>query len=101
MKVAPKAEDVANLKAELHRVRQQSLLASRQNDFRAVARLTTEAARLNREIQSQEEFAGFSPRSMAVVDALASFDDAGHFSFPMEAPAFASPATLDEHKEAA
>ncbi len=48
--VREQAESRAQLNAELQRVRQQSLAASRMNDFRAVARLTREAARLNRAI---------------------------------------------------
>jgi hypothetical protein len=84
MNNAMTVEDVQNLREQLQRVRAKSLEASRRNDFRLVARLTGETARLNRLIQAQEDFAGFSPKSLAVVDALADFEDAGHFDFPEE-----------------
>jgi hypothetical protein len=42
-----KSRELARLTDQLSRVRQHSLAASRNNDFRAVARLTSEAARLN------------------------------------------------------
>ena len=41
-------EQLAELSARLRSVRQESLAASRKGDFRAVARLTCEAARINR-----------------------------------------------------
>ncbi|MFO1496882.1 MAG: hypothetical protein U1G07_00540 [Verrucomicrobiota bacterium] len=47
-------QDLMELTRELHRVREASLAASRRDDFRTVARLTAEAARLNRLIVSAE-----------------------------------------------
>ena len=84
MKQALTVDDLQKLREELTRVRQQSLAASRQNDFRAIARLTGEAARLNRLIHLQEDFAGLPPKSLAVVDALADIADEGQFTFPDE-----------------
>ncbi len=49
-----KLEQMAQLTEQLQRVRQESLAASRREDFRAVARLTCEAARLNRLILAAE-----------------------------------------------
>ncbi len=49
-----KLEELVQLNQELQQVRQQSLTASRRGDFRAVARLTCEAARLNRLILTAE-----------------------------------------------
>ena len=43
-----KLQELANLNEHLQRVRHDCLSASRRGDFRAVARLTCEAARLNR-----------------------------------------------------
>jgi len=43
-----KLEELTRLTEHLQRVRHDSLEASRRGDFRAVARLTCEAARLNR-----------------------------------------------------
>jgi hypothetical protein len=45
-----KLQHLTRLSEQLNQVRQQSLAASRRGDFRAMARLTCEAARLNREI---------------------------------------------------
>jgi hypothetical protein len=42
--------DIDGLKQQLQRVRRDSLLATRQGDFRKVAKLTTEAAGINRAI---------------------------------------------------
>jgi hypothetical protein len=39
------------LKSELNKVRHECLLASRQNDFRRMAQLTVEAARLNKALR--------------------------------------------------
>ena len=86
MKNAMTVDELNKFRGQLRHVRQQFLDASRQNDFRTVARLTGEAARLNRLIQWQEEFAGFSPKSLAVVDSLAQFEDAGQFVIPEETP---------------
>lgn len=47
----PKKTNRVELLQELNHVRQLSLAASRQNDFRTVARLTSDALRLNRAIQ--------------------------------------------------
>lgn len=49
-----KLEELSQFTHQLHRVRQESLIASRRGDFRTVARLTCEAARLNRLILSGE-----------------------------------------------
>jgi hypothetical protein len=84
MKKAISIDEVQALKEQLAHVRQQSLAAARQNDFRAVARLTCEAARLNRAIHTQEDFAGNEVKSLAIVDALAHLDDEGRFDFPPE-----------------
>ena len=51
-KVTP--EIITSLKRELHQVRQKSLLATRQGDFMMVARLTAQAARLNKSIMDAE-----------------------------------------------
>ena len=75
-------DELPRLKEELRSVRERSLLASRQNDFRTVAMLTAETARLNRAIHSQEEFAGCSKTALAIVDALSNLDDVGTFVFP-------------------
>lgn len=61
-----KARELAQLNDQLQRVRQLSLAASRNDDFRAVARLTGEAARLNRLILAAEG---------APIPALARFKD--------------------------
>jgi hypothetical protein len=47
-------DELTQLTHDLQRVRQESLAASRKGDFRAVARLTCEAARLNRMILAAE-----------------------------------------------
>ena len=82
MKQAISTDEVQQLKTQLIQVRQQSLAASRQNDFRTVARLTSEAARLNRAIHTHEDFAGCVVKSLALVDALRQIDDEGKFEFP-------------------
>ena len=92
MKSLMSVEQLDNVKAELQQVRRQSLAASRQNDFRTVARLTAEAARLNRAIHTQEDFAELSPKSLALIDALSDLDDAGHFVFPDDRPLVRQPA---------
>ena len=51
-KVTP--EIITSLKRELHQVRHKSLLATRQEDFMMVARLTAQAARLNKSIMDAE-----------------------------------------------
>jgi hypothetical protein len=51
-KVTP--EIITSLRRELQQVRQQSLLATRQGDFMKVARLTAQAARLNKSIMDAE-----------------------------------------------
>ena len=48
MKKKDKIDELTQLTHDLQQVRQESLAASRKNDFRTVARLTCEAARLNR-----------------------------------------------------
>ena len=52
--VTDHTEELVKLTLELQHVRQKSLSASRTDDFRTVARLTGEAARLNREILRAE-----------------------------------------------
>lgn len=47
-------DTINSLKSELQKVRQQSLLATRQGDFMKVARLTTVAAQLNKSIMDAE-----------------------------------------------
>jgi hypothetical protein len=47
-------EIITSLRRELHQIRQQSLLATRQGDFMKVARLTAQAARLNKSIMDAE-----------------------------------------------
>lgn len=39
------------LKSELTRIRHESLLATRQNDFRRIAQLTVQAAQLNKALR--------------------------------------------------
>ena len=51
-KVTP--EIITSLRRELQHVRQQSLAATRQGDFMKVARLTAQAARLNKSIMDAE-----------------------------------------------
>jgi hypothetical protein len=53
-KNSDKIEELTQLTHDLQRVRQESLAASRKDDFRAIARLTCEAARLNRMILAAE-----------------------------------------------
>ena len=84
MKKGMTVDDIEQLRDELRNIRERSLTAARQNDFRAVARLTTEAARLNRAIQAQDAFVDCSPKVLAVVDSLAQIDDESHFVFPEE-----------------
>jgi hypothetical protein len=84
MKNAIRPDEVQQLKEQLQRVRQQSLSAARQNDFRSIARLTAEAARLNRAIHAEQNFAGCAAKSLAIVDALAEVSDEGCFVFPQE-----------------
>lgn len=84
MKKGMTVDDIEQLRDELRQTREQSLTAARQNDFRAVARLTAATARLNRAIQAQEAFVDCSPKVLAVVDSLAQIDDEGHFVFPEE-----------------
>ena len=94
MKEPISLEEVQELKTQLSHVQQQSLAASRQNDFRTVARLTSQAARLNRAIHSQEDFAGSVVKSLALVDALKEFDGEGTFVFPPPPTIAESPAVL-------
>lgn len=51
-KITP--EIISTLRRELQHVRQQSLMATRQGDFMKVARLTAQAARLNKSIMDAE-----------------------------------------------
>ena len=84
MKNANSTDEVQKLRQQLHHVREQSLLASRENDFRTVARLTAEAAQINRAIQTRADFADTPLRSLKVVDALAHLGAESHFVFPDE-----------------
>ena len=58
MKEAKTLIDIEQLRTELRQVRQESLLATRQGDYRAVARLTARAAALNKAIMEVEGLAG-------------------------------------------
>ncbi len=49
----PRVRDLADLEEKLRRVRKESLAASQAGDFRTVAKLTSEAARLNEEIRAR------------------------------------------------
>ena len=82
MKKAMTVDDVQQLREELCQIRERSLAATRQNDFRAVAQLTAEANRLNRAIHAQEDFPDCSAKVLAMVDAMAVIGDEGHFVFP-------------------
>lgn len=42
------------LKSELSRIRHESLLATRQNDYRKIAQLTVQAAELNKTLRAME-----------------------------------------------
>lgn len=44
-------QKVAVLKSELSRIRTESLLATRQNDYRRIAQLTVQAAQLNKALR--------------------------------------------------
>ena len=50
------SKPVADLELELRKVRQNSLIATRKGDFRTVARLTIEAARLKRQMDLESGF---------------------------------------------
>lgn len=50
MKVIKVSVDIENLRQELQQVRKASLMATRENDYRKVARLTAQAASLNKAI---------------------------------------------------
>lgn len=49
--------DIEQLRTELREVRQDSLIATRQGDYRTVARLTARAAALNKAIVEAEDWA--------------------------------------------
>jgi hypothetical protein len=55
MKNTPTRAQVEKLKIQLREVRQHSLLATRQGDYRQVARLTAQAAALNKSIIEAED----------------------------------------------
>lgn len=55
MKKAPTRSEVEKLKDQLRNVRQESLLATRLGDYRRVAKLTAQAASLNRAIMEAED----------------------------------------------
>jgi len=82
MKKPKSTDELEDLKHQLQRVRQQSLTAVRRDDFREVARLTAETARLNRAIHCQEEFSDCVPTALALVDSLANDEISDHFVFP-------------------
>ncbi len=48
--------NLTELKQRLAEVRKESLQATQRNDYKAVARLTSEAARLNRDIEAATGF---------------------------------------------
>jgi hypothetical protein len=54
MKQSKPAVDIEQLRAELREVRQTSLNATRQGDYRTVARLTARAAAINKAIMEAE-----------------------------------------------
>jgi hypothetical protein len=54
MKFMPRQQELDKLKQQLERVRKASLAASQRGDYRAVGKLTCEAAQLNRSIQETE-----------------------------------------------
>jgi hypothetical protein len=54
MKLMTTQHDLEKLKERLHQVRRASLAATQRGDFRTVAKLTCEAAQLNRSIQETE-----------------------------------------------
>ncbi len=82
MRNTKNTDGLDELKLKLQQVRQESLAAVRRNDFRAVARLTGEAARLNRAIHAGEEFSDCLPAAQRLIDSLADIDSPGHFVFP-------------------
>jgi len=49
--------DIEELRIELREVRQESLTATRQGDYRTVARLTAKAAALNKAIMEAQDLA--------------------------------------------
>jgi hypothetical protein len=49
--------DIEQVRTELRQVRQESLAATRQGDYRTVARLTAKAAALNKTITEAEDWA--------------------------------------------
>jgi|GraSoiStandDraft_41_1057321.scaffolds.fasta_scaffold554288_3 hypothetical protein len=57
MKHAKTLIDIEQLRTELRQVRQESLNATRKGDYRTVARLTTQAAALNKAILEAEGLA--------------------------------------------
>lgn len=54
MKIRVNQQDIARLREQLARVRKASLAANQRGDFRAVGKLTREAADLNQQIQHVE-----------------------------------------------
>lgn len=68
MKKNDRLDELKQLTQQLQRVRQQSLAASRNGDFRTVARLTGETARINRQILATES--GHIPALTHLGDAL-------------------------------
>jgi hypothetical protein len=75
-------DDLEQLKQQLQRVRAESLAAVRRNDFRAVARLTAETARINRAIHTAEDFSDCAEDAQRLVEALADSDSSSQFVFP-------------------
>jgi hypothetical protein len=70
-----RTDEIVSLQQELQRIRQQSLAASRNGDFRTVGRLTAEAARLNSAILQAEGL------------RMATLDNAQDRFFTSDAPA--------------
>jgi hypothetical protein len=53
-KIRKEQDELVRLSQQLNQIRQEWLLASRKGDYRAVARLTGETARVNRAIREAE-----------------------------------------------
>ena len=80
-----KIDELTQLTHDLQRVRQESLAASRKGDFRAVARLTCEAARLNRMILAAEGAEVPVLRTLGDKLFTGESDERDAFSAPVEA----------------
>ncbi len=96
MRNAKSTDGIEELKLQLQQVRKDSLAAVRRNDFRTVARLTGEAARINRAIHAGEEFSDCLPAAQRLIDSLADIDSPGHFVFPQVASEEPLPAMVQD-----